>query len=188
MLRLRGPGSWMFLASLQILFLVNIAEYLYPGYSVSENYISDLGVGPQPSQFIFTITLIIFGLMLLMSAFLLKKEFSRNYLWILVALTGIGALGVGFFNENTGWPHVLFAFIGFTFGSLAPIYAFKVLKPPFSWISVFLGMLGLVSLILLATGEDLGMGVGGMERMVFYPGIFWGLGFGAYLMALESKS
>jgi hypothetical protein len=42
------PGSWLLYASLEVLFLVNIAEFLYPGYSVSQNYISDLGVRPEP--------------------------------------------------------------------------------------------------------------------------------------------
>jgi len=31
----------------------------------------------------------------------------------------------------------------------------------------------------------LGLGPGGMERMIFYPGIFWALAFGARLQAME---
>jgi len=54
---LTNPGLWLFLAGLEILFLVHIAEFLYPGYSVSKNYISDLGVGPQPSRAIFTVAI-----------------------------------------------------------------------------------------------------------------------------------
>ncbi len=180
------PGLWLFLASLELLFLVHIAEFLYPGYSVSQNYISDLGVGPEPAQGIFTAALIIFGVMVLMTSALIRVEEKGNLLWLLFGVSGLGALGVGVFNENNIIPHTIFAMLGFAFGNIAAIYSFTKLKSPFSLISISLGMLGLSALVLLGTGIYLGMGGGGMERIIFYSGTFWSLAYGAHLLSIEA--
>jgi hypothetical protein len=39
------------------------------------------------------------------------------------------------------------------------------------------------ALILFIGKIDLGLGVGGMERMILYPILMWGAGFGGYLIA-----
>jgi hypothetical membrane protein len=184
MARLLGTGTILVAATVQLLFLVNIAEFLYPGYSVSQNYISDLGVGPSPSEEIFTLGLLIFGLLVLLASSKLYAD-KGSYLWLFFALSGIGAVGVAVFNEDTGWPHVLFALLAFLFGNLAAVYAFTKTKPMFSYISLSLGLLGLAAMVLLGTGTFLGLGPGGMERVVFYSGILWALAFGARLQALE---
>jgi hypothetical membrane protein len=184
MARFLGTGTILVAAAIQLLFLVNIAEFLYPGYSVSQNYISDLGVGPSPSKEVFTLGLLIFGLLVLLASSKLYAN-KGSYLWLFFALSGIGAVGVAVFNEDTGWPHVLFALLAFLFGNLAAVYAFTKTKPTFSYISLGLGVLGLAALVLLGTGTYLGLGPGGMERVVFYSGILWVLVFGARLQAFE---
>lgn len=108
-MNLRRPGPWLLLGSLEVLFLVHVAEFLYPDYSASRNYISDLGVGPEPSQGIFTVALIGFGVMILMAAALIHAEEKGNLLWLFFGLSGLGALGVGVFNENNIAPHATFA-------------------------------------------------------------------------------
>ena len=53
-------------------------------------------------------------------------------------------------------------------------------------ISVFwaiLGTVALIALVLYATGIYLGLGVGGMERILVYPDILWALGFGGWIVA-----
>lgn len=178
----RKPGPWLLLASLEVLFLVHVAEFLYPSYSVSQNYISDLGVGPEPSQGIFSFALIGFGAMVLMAAALIRIEDKGNLLWLFFGLSGLGALGVGVFNENNVVPHTTFALLAFVFGNLAAIYSFKRLESPFSWMSIILGLLGLSALVLMVSGNYLDIGVGGMERIVFYSGIFWALAYSGHLM------
>jgi hypothetical protein len=42
-------------------------------------------------------------------------------------------------------------------------------------------------LALFAGNTFLGLGAGGMERMIFYPAMFWAIGFGAYLLAEENR-
>jgi hypothetical membrane protein len=87
-----------------------------------------------------------------------------------------------------GLPHVVSAFLAFGFGNLAAIYCFKIAPPPFSYFSLILGVIGLSALVLLGAGVYFGLGVGGMERMIFYPGVFWALSYGAYLTAQPKKA
>ena len=173
----------MIFGALQFAFLMLIAEFLYPGYSVSKNYISDLGVGPEPSRAIFTISIIIFGASLLIATYLLWKGGSDKVFPVLLALAGIGSIGVGLFNEIDHTPlHIVSALLAFGFGGLAAISSSRLSKSPITYVSIFLGLMSLTALILLETHNHLGLGVGGMERMVAYPIIFWAIGFGGYLM------
>ena len=197
---LTNPGFWLFLAGLEILLLVHIAEFLYPGYSVSKNYISDLGVGPQPSKAIFTFAIIVFGALALVAANFLRDDVPSSPLWILIAIAAIGAIGVGFFNEQTvmvkGIPvlHFIFAFLAFGFGNIAAIYSFTMVSAPFSYFCMILGVIGFGALVLIGLmpllskqgGKGSRLGIGGIERMTFYPAMFWLLGFGAFLMATAS--
>jgi hypothetical membrane protein len=184
---LRNPGLWFLLGSLEVLFLFHIAEFLYPDYSVSKNYISDLGVGPSPSLEIFTFAAIVFGLITLVGAILLRHQIPRSYLWIMMLISGIGAIGVGIFNEHMTDLHATFALMAFLFGNLAAIYSYTLIHRPFALVFVILGVIGIVALLLLISSNDLGLGVGGMERLVFYPGVFWSMAFGTYLLTVENK-
>lgn len=177
------PGKLIIFGALQFAFFMLIAEFLYPGYSVSKNYISDLGVGPEPSRAIFTISIIIFGASMLIATYLLWKGGSDRVFPVLLALAGIGSIGVGLFNEIDHTPlHILSALLAFGFGGIAAISSSRLSKPPFSYVSIFLGLMTLIALVLLRTQNYLDLGVGGMERMVAYPIIFWAIGFGTYLM------
>jgi hypothetical membrane protein len=44
-------GVLIFIAASQFILGLIVAEALYPGYSISTNYISDLGVGPSSLVF-----------------------------------------------------------------------------------------------------------------------------------------
>jgi len=180
---LKSPGLLMLLGALELLFLVHLAEILYPNYSVSQNFISDLGVGPQPSNAIFTIAIIVFGLLIMTSVYLLGGP-----AWevpILVFLSGIGTIGVGIFNEHWGDIHLVFAAIAFGLGAMAALVSSRTVKGPLSVVFATLGLIGLAALGLQATKTFLGLGVGGMERMIYYPAMFWVLIYGVYLMSIE---
>ncbi len=167
-----------------MLFLIHIAEFTYPGYSVSQDYISELGVGPTTPRVIFVAALVTFGLMALWASFLLRQRARESRLWILLALSAVGAIGVGVFDmDNFKELHALSALLAFLFGNLAAICSWKAVRPPISYVFVLLGLIGLSALALLIANIDLGLGQGGIERMVFYPAMFWALTFGAYMMA-----
>ena len=177
---------WLFIGGLEMLFLLHMAEFLYPGYSVSQDYISELGVGPTTPRIIFTVALVAFGLTALTASFLLRQSEPKSWLWLMLAISAIGAIGVGVFDmDNFSALHALSALLAFLFGNLAAVYSSKSVRPPLSYLFVLLGLIGLSSLILLGAEVDLGLGLGGIERMVFYPAMFWVVSFGAYLLAQE---
>ena len=185
---LRSPGIWILVGGLEALFLIHLAEFLYPGYSVSDNYISDLGVGPMPSSAVFAVSVVLFGVIALLAASLFRKENKKSLLWVFLALSGIGAIGVGVFNFNYPLIHRPSALLAFLFGNLAAVYSYKMARPPLSHVFLVLGLIGLSALALFGGEIYLGLGVGGMERMILYPTMFWAVGFGAYLLAEESRS
>ena len=56
-----------------------------------------------------------------------------------------------------------------------------------SYLSIILGLSTLAALSLFIGGIHLGLGVGGMERMIVYPTLLWAVGFGGHLMATEDS-
>src|SRR5207253_2141371 len=75
---------------------LTVAESVYPGYSVSQNYISDLGVGP--AALIFDPSIILVGLVVLATAWFLLRAFKDRLVSIVVALGGAGAIAIRFGN------------------------------------------------------------------------------------------
>jgi len=85
-------------------------------------------------------------------------------------------MGVGIFPENYPVMHEIVSDAAFIFGGLAPIAAYRLLRKPFNYFSVMLGLVSLCGMILLSAqysfglGEQyfLGLGPGGMERIIVY--------------------
>jgi len=168
----RIAGYLVLIGVSQFLLLMIVSEALYPGYSVNHNYISDLGVGK--TAIIFNTSIIIMGIMVMIASILLN---ARKYYTPLLFLVGLGAFLVGTFPETTGLPHSIAALITFLFGGIGAI-AISIRRNYF-W--TVLGILTLISLILYIAKDYGSLGVGGMERMIVYPEIIWGISFGTYL-------
>lgn len=161
-----------------------IAEAVDPTYSVSLNFISDLGM--RAGAPIFNGSIILLGLTILLTSAYLYRAFKDRILMVVVLLAGIGAIGVGVFTEAFEVIHSVVSFITFVFAALSAIFAFRILRPPLSYLSVLLGVASLAALGLYVSGTFLGLGKGGMERMIVYPVLTWGIGFGGYLLGLSS--
>lgn len=179
-------GALFFVAASQFIVGMMVAEAHYPGYSISANYISDLGVGA--SSMIFNSSVFLLGLLILIGAYYLHRAFNFRLLTLLLVLTAIGAMGVGVLTEDYGQLHPLVSLIAFLFGGLSSVASFRLLKKPFSIIAVVLGFISLGALVLFTGAIDLGLGVGGMERMIAYPILLWGAGFGGYLISYPGKA
>ena len=177
-------GILIFIASLQFILAMKISEALYPQYSISANYISDLG---EPSKagavaYIFNSSIFLLGLLTVISAYLIQRTFDYKIFSTFLVLTGIGAMGVGLFPESFGILHTIPSFITFFFGALSTIASYKLQKRPLSYLAIILGLLSLLALILFALDIYLGLDKGGMERMIAYPILLWALGFGGHLI------
>ncbi len=178
-------GTLFFIAAAQFILGLIVAEALYPNYSISKNYISDLGVGPSAT--IFNTSVFLMGLLLIIGTCFLQHAFNSRTMTALLFLTAIGTMGVGVFTENSGTTHTVVSAIAFLFGGLSAIASYKLLKLPFSTISVIMGTMSLGALALFAAKINLGLDVGGMERMIAYPILTWGAGFGGHLIAQPEK-
>jgi len=159
-----------------------ISENLYPGYSITNNYISDLGVGS--TAIIFNTAITILGILTILSSILLANLGKRI---IFLSLTGIGALGVGLFPETFGFIHSIFALITFLFGGITGIVMFNKIKGRLSYVSLLLGAVTLIALELYINKIYLGLGKGGMERVIVYPELLWSVIFGIYFLTKINK-
>jgi len=65
----------------------------------------------------------------------------------------------------------------------SPIASYKLKRSPFSYVAVLLGIVTLSALALFISEIYLGLGKGGMERMIVYPALLWGVGFSGYSIA-----
>jgi len=174
-------------------------------YSVASNFISDLGANCPPSgacyfppsALLFDSSVVILGLGFLICAYYLHRAFRWMPATLFVAIAGLGAVGVGVFPETAAVAHEIVSLVAFLFAGLSAIASSKLQKKPLGYLSVILGVMTIAGLILAvsssqtllagARGTYLGLGAGGIERLIFYPVMLWAIGFGSHLMAMEDK-
>lgn len=88
----------LFVGALILLFGMLFAEFTYAGYSMANNYISDLGNFTHPvPAIIFNTSIILFGAMALYAGLLIRTALDK-WLGILLVLAGAGGIGVGVFK------------------------------------------------------------------------------------------
>ena len=190
---LRLPGALLFIAVAQFIPALAIAEALHPNYNVSSQPISDLGATcrtvsgvtscsvVEPSAIIFDASVFLLGLLDLAAGYLIFER-GEKVLSVVVAFAAVGAMGVGLFPETTGNVHLIASLVTFLFAGLSAILSFRLVERPVSYLFAALGAASLLALLLYASSTYLGLGQGGMERMIAYPELLWSAGFGAYLM------
>jgi hypothetical membrane protein len=192
----RLAGCLIFLAGFTIIMGIMTAEVFYPDYNVSLNFISNLGSTPppnsmvrEPSAEIFDTIMKIAGVLVLIASFIVFKKLDKPFV-LCLGLMGLGTLGVGVFPAYHIVPHLISAFIAFAIGGVAAILSFRVVKTPFSYLSVILGLITLGFLLVGKMASNLvvpSLGVGGTERWIAYPLMIWLTGLGGYLMNSKEK-
>lgn len=188
-------GLLIFVAAAEFFSGMLVAESVYPGYSISENYISDLGatcrstgcVVHEPSATIFNASAVVLGTLSVVGAYLIRRATHATVFPVLLLATGAAGAAIGLLPETTGAAHTIASFVAFVFAGVSALWSYRLIESPFRYVAFALAAISLVSLGLFAGGVTLGLGLGGMERMIVYPDLFWGLGFGAYLMGRAPK-
>jgi hypothetical membrane protein len=179
-------GVLFFIAATQFVLGLIVAEALYPGYSISTNYISDLGVGP--SSTVFNVSIFLLGLLSIIGIYFLYRAYNLKMIIILFTIAAVAAMGIGIFTENSEPMHTLASIFVFLFSGLSAIASYKITKYPFNIIVILLGLTSVLAMILFMENIYVGLGVGGMERMIVYPILIWMIGLGGFLIAFPEKS
>src|SRR2546430_2116025 len=135
------------------------------------------------------------GITIIAASVFLFRAFRDRLLAIALVLAGIGAIGFGLVPATDNLApepyrnlaiHTGFALAAYFFAALAAILAVRVVRSPFGYISVALGIVSLVALGLLGTDQYGILGRGGMERMVVWPLLLWGVAVGGSLLTIRS--
>lgn len=199
-----GPSLWM--ASIQyfIVMLVVALDWSNPAYSISKNTISDLGntvcgiygqrVVCSPLHAYMNASFILLGLTMLLGSMLIYNEFKKSLASKLgftsMALAGVGTILVGLFPENTiSKLHYGGALLPFFVGNVGILILGLALEMHLRLkvYSVATAILALSALVFFTAKHYLGLGQGGMERLVSYPQTLWLIIFGVYMSRKRFK-
>ncbi len=185
--RVRAAGALVFLGTVIFTLAMLIAEGLRPTYSVSQRFISDLGVGAN--AWVFDYAIITLGALIVIGGILLLTSGWKQVWVFTIIITGIGAAGVGIFTEGSpDGLHTIFSAITFIFAGISSI-AFIVRKDTMlRYLSPIMGIISLTALVLFETGNYYGIGQGGMERMIVYPALLWATAVSAFLMSYRGEA
>ncbi|MGB6500066.1 MAG: DUF998 domain-containing protein [Thermoplasmata archaeon] len=187
---------WL-IASLQFVLAMAIVQWRWTTpYNLRTFYISDLGntvCGNFPTSsmhyvcspwhVVFDGSVIALGLLTILGVLLVRSAFpdrsSRTLGLGLLALAGIGSIGVGLSPENVNLTvHSVSALLAFAGGNVGLIVLGFAMFRDTRWdgyrsYTLFSGLVGLVALILFITHAYVGLGVGGMERLTVAPLLLW---------------
>ena len=189
---LAKSGFLLFLAGFLIFMGIITGEILYTAeFSVRDNYISELASEidteadfSQVSASIFNYTMLIVGLMIIAGTWFVNKIFKKYLLTIPMVLFGAGLTCFGIFPVQILQTHNIFALVVFICGAMSAIVSFKIVNTPLRYIFAFFGIIVLIFLIFQKYFIQM-LGVGGAERWLFYPIVFWITGMGAYLLGIK---
>lgn len=135
---------------------------------------------------------ILLGVIILAGAALVRRAFPPGRAaaagLLLVALAGPGLIAVGVSPEDVNiTPHAIGAGVEFVGGNLGMVIlgvamiAARRRVPPAVY-SIASGTIGLLATGLFVSEHDLGVGIGGMERLAVYPLPCWLIVMGVLLI------
>jgi hypothetical membrane protein len=187
-------GILLFLAGVLLFMGIITAEIYYTeDFNTRDNYISELAAPLPPNTVVLPLPAAIFnnsmiaaGIMILLASLFIQSAFKRLLASIPLGLFGLGFLGVGIFPGDVVPWHGLSAMVLFIFGGVSAITSFRIVSSPLNIIFILLGITALVFLVAYKIFIP-AMGVGGAERWVLYPEVFWITGLGGYLLGVKNQ-
>lgn len=208
-----GAIAWICSAQFFIAQVIAQLAWTTP-YSLLHNYISDLGntvcriVSPtsalsicSPLYKLMNVSFVLLGVTLILGALLTRQVFLEARLrtmgLALIGIAGIGPILVGLApeNVNTG-VHVTGAALQFICGNMGLIgmglLLYRRHHKSLGLTSLTCGMSGLLALVLFMVcrlaDRNLGLGVGGWERVVVYPLPIWTIGMGLIILIKQPQT
>src|SRR5579859_5785892 len=184
---LAWPGPVLYLAGVQYFAVQLLVALRWPRpYDISRNTISDLGNTTcgtwngryvcSPLHGLMNGSFIVLGISMLLGSVLISRRYGKGRTatagFTAMGLSGLGVIMVGIYPENSVPAlHGLGSALPFTLGNAALIaIAISLAMPPALRLGVCLsGVVALLALAAYASGHYLGLGEGGIERVVAYP-------------------
>jgi hypothetical membrane protein len=173
--------------AVQFLLVNTVAESLYANYSVKNQALSELGVGQV--AVLWNTSLFVIGIAVIIGGFFAYRSLGRRLTLALSLVLGIGCVGAALFPLDSAIGiHGLFALFAFAGGGLLALTSYRaVSSKEMKFFSIILGAFSVSALVLHAFEINLGLGGGGMERMIVFPLIIWLSAFGGYLLHTRNE-
>lgn len=195
-------GPVLYVAGTQYFAVQLLVALRWPrSYDISRDTISDLGNTAcgtwngryvcSPLHDLMNSSFIVLGITMLLGSVLIFRRYGKGRLaaagFTAMGISGLGAMLVGIFPENSvPGLHGLGSVLPFTLGNAALIaMAISLAMPQLLRLCVSLsGVAALLALTAYASSHDLGLGEGGIERVVAYPQTICLAVIGCYLIAV----
>jgi hypothetical membrane protein len=201
---LLGPIIWAL--SVQTLLVQFVVAQAWPKpFSWLNNVISDLGntacgqFGDRyvcsPQHYLMNASFVLLGCTMAIGSLLIYQEFARSRAsligFVSMGFAGIGTVLVGAFPENTvSALHGLGALLALGLGNFSMIILALALRGThrgFRTYTLISGVVSLCAFLFFAWHIYLGIGPGGMERVVSYPQTIWLTLLGLYMTATRVR-
>lgn len=197
----RSGGLLIAFAAAQFVVAMVVVQQHFPDYSLSANYISDLGGAHSPWALVFDGSVIALGAIVLPSLFLVWSAFdprpARSAGLLLLVIAAAGAICVGVFPETTpvlhGNAHDIASDITFVGAGIGFVVLSFAMQRPERWrfsgpYTLVSGVASLAATVLFSANVYLGLGPGGMERLIVAPVLLWMIAEGVHLGLLHRFS
>jgi hypothetical membrane protein len=201
-------GAALYVASIQyFLAQLLVARRWSPPYSLARNTISDLGntacgryggrLVCSPLHGVMNASFVVLGAAMVAGSALIWSGHGRGGGAGRAAAAGLGLMGasgagvvlVGLFPENSVPAlHGTGAGLSFVLGNLGVIVVGWAFPRPLRIYSAASGVVALAALGCFVGGRYLGLGEGGLERVVAYPQTAWLIVIGLYLLRAPQLS
>lgn len=201
-----GPIMWVLALQYFVVQLIVAAAWPKP-YDWANNLISDLGAVQTCGEYmgryvcsplspLMNLSFIVFGITIAVGSVLIYTAFKRDRAtrigFFFMAFCGIATALVGLIplDVSESW-HMIVATPALLVGNLAIVILAVALRGVRTWFRIFSYLCGFVSLLafaLFAAGNDLGIGLGNMERVISYPFTLWMMVTGAYMTFVRLRA
>ncbi len=182
-------GILFFVAGITIFMGIITGEIFYTSkYNTRNSLISTLAsqaylekIVVQPSATIFNTIMVVGGLLILIGTYHLPSSMRAKRTLVLISLFGVGILGIGVFPRNMDPQHTIFAILAFVFGSLSTLVSAYMITSPLRYVFIGLGTVAMILFFFQGSFIPF-LGLGGTERWIVYPLVFWLTGLGVHLL------
>ena len=130
---------------------------------------------------LYNTSIVLLGIIVLISIYFIQNAFKSPIFSGLLAVAGIGTIGVGLLNYAST-EYYVFAGLGYVFFGLSAIMSYRYEKAPLSYLSIILGAAAFIALGLWAGKVDLGSGMTVTPIIIDTLILLWLAGFSANII------